>query len=69
MPKLAPPHSFSNKNRVEQPTPRVNPALRLPCRLASLPVHAREAVGRAIDAGIARMVFGSRGEILVAKAR
>ena len=49
--------------------PRIfDPELRLPAHLRSLPAHAREAIGRAIDAGIARLVLDASGRVLVARA-
>jgi hypothetical protein len=66
MNKIAHRRSQANTLWVEQPTPRINPDLHLPARLRSLPAHAREAIGKAIDAGVARLLLDQRGEIVVA---
>lgn len=41
--------------------------VRLPTPLRCLPAATREAIGKAIDAGTARLLLDHRGEIVVAR--
>jgi hypothetical protein len=66
MSDLADRRPLSKLHAVETRAARIYPNLHLPAHLRSLPAHAREAIGKAIDAGIARLLLDHRGEIVVA---
>jgi hypothetical protein len=51
---------------VERRTPRINPNLRLPCRLADLPPHTHAHVGRLLDDRRVRYLRDDDGSVLVA---
>jgi hypothetical protein len=65
MSDLAEPCPLSKLHAVETRAARIYPNLHLPAHLRSLPAHAREAIGKAIDAGVARLVLDASGSALV----
>ena len=71
LPRLAPMprHDIARPDRRPVPPPNAALALlaRLPSRLADLPDEARDALGRAIDRGTARLVLADDGVAVVCR--